>query len=182
MVVVVLRLLALDFLLRGVLLTAPQVFNILGSVSLSTQLHEIMQVVPWVIIGVLALSAILLWLYAPAIARLVTSGVSQEVSLGAITLADWYSIAFIGVGLFYMTSNFALILNWCHYFFKLAASNRPESGQAFDGYVVSSAIIPFIMGIILFVNGRKWGAILARKQLKSETSAEVPPTTSSPTT
>src|SRR5438132_10116916 len=81
---------------------------------------------PWGMLVGLVLCAVLLWVLALPIARLVTKRVPQEVSLGVLTLADCYSFAFVGVGLFYVASGLPHVLTWGHYVFKMAASTSGE--------------------------------------------------------
>lgn len=169
LVVVVLRLLALDFLLR----CAVQLTPLLMPYLISTHGAE-KPVVPWFIAGALIISAIALWLGAPLVARVVTHNVSSTISFGSMSLADCYSIAFIGVGLFYVVSHFPEVLNWGHYWFQAAASNAGSTwSDGLNKYQITQAIVPFVVGAILFVNGRRWGIALAKRHF-GESSPETP--------
>src|SRR5207253_3605936 len=116
-------LMALDFLLRVAIQLTPSLLSFMrvrhssppGESSLDAAL-------PWVMLVGLVLCAVLLWVLALPIARLVTKRVPQEVSLGVLTLADCYSFAFVGVGLLYVASGLPHVLTWGHYVFKMAAS------------------------------------------------------------
>jgi hypothetical protein len=119
---------------------------------------------PLLVLTALIIGAVLLWIFAMPIARLVTRGVSQDVSFGAMSLVDCYSIAFMAVGLFYMCSHLPQVLNWGHYFLKTAAPGHRDIEEGVSGYEVSQAFIPFIVGAVLFVNGRRWAVALARQQ------------------
>ena len=152
LVVVLLRLLTLDFLLRIALQIVPQVF----------QPYIDSTLVLLLLAGAIA-AAILLWVKALPIARFVTRGVPHDLSFGTMALVDCYSIAFIAIGLFYGVSHLPQVLNWTHFFLKSAASASSTIGQEYSGYDVSQAFIPFIVGIILFVKGRSWAATLARR-------------------
>jgi len=152
LVVIILRLMAFDFVLRAAVQLAPQLFRF---------------VVAWGLVFLLVVSAVVIWIVALPIARLVTRGVSRDISFGSLSLSDCYSVAFIGVGLFYIASHLPKVLNWIHYFFKAAASGHSDSEQGYSGYDVSQAFIPFIVGVVLFLNGRKWAMALARRQTES---------------
>jgi hypothetical protein len=172
LVVVVLRLMALDFFLRAAVQLAPQIVRF-------TEVYQhpgfddsrSLFILPWLLICVLVASAVLIWIYALSIARFVTRGVSQDLSFGALSLVDCYSVAFMAVGLFYISSHLPQVLNWAHYFLKAAASRPRDLEQGASGYDVSQAFIPFIVGLVLFVNGRKWAVALARRQTGSSSPA-----------
>jgi len=167
LVVVVLRLMALDFLLRVAVQLTPQLLLYLGLYQRSP-IDSGPSVLPWLALAALIASAVLLWFLALPIARFVTRGVSHDLSFGAMSLVDCYSIAFMAVGLFYISSGLPSVLNWTHYLFKMAATSAGSSWKEdVKWYDVSQAFIPFIVGIVLFVNGRTWAVGLARRQTES---------------
>ena len=182
LVVVILRLLSLNFFLDTAVRVAPQMlrFTELSQQVPPTQLNTILAM-PWLIVTGLIGGAIVLWMFAVPIARAVTHDVPADLSLGTLSLSDCYSIVFLGVGLLYIGNHFPQVLNWAHYLIKAAASH--STGDWKDNvkwYDVSQAVIPFIVGIILFVNGRKWAIALARQQVETPTAPKPPePTTES---
>lgn len=177
LVVVVLRLTALDFLLRVAVQLAPQLLQFLKFYENSPLGISPAQVAwPWVILVGLVGVAVLLWVLALPIARLVTRRLPQDISFGAMSLLDCYSIAFIGVGLFYIVGYLPQVLNWSHYFLKMAASHSGDSWKdQGNGYQVSQVFVPFIIGVLLFVNGRSWARILATRQEKAESQKQDAP-------
>jgi hypothetical protein len=172
LIVVVLRLMALDFFLRAAVQLAPQLLRFAG-IYQEGPLGDSrsMFVVAWGLVVLLLVTAILIWIFALPIARLVTRGVACDISFGSLSLSDCYSIAFIGVGVFYIASHLPQVLNWAHYFLKTAASGRRDTGEGANGYDVAQAFIPFIVGVVLFVNGRIWAVALARRQLEPSAAA-----------
>ncbi len=170
LVVVVLRLLSLNFLLQVAVTLTPQLLQFSRSYrELPSEFW--LAVLPWVVLGSMIACAVLLWILALPIARLVTRGVAQDISFGAMSLVDCYSIAFMAVGLLYIAGHLPQVLNWTFYLFKAAASRSgTEWRQEVNGYAVSQAYIPFIVGVILFVKGRSWAVTLARKQETAEAS------------
>jgi len=173
LVVVVLRLMALDFLLRVAVQMTPQILQFLHLSERSPlDSSRSFMVLPLLVLVAMIAAAVLLWRLALPIARFITRGVSHDLSFGAMSLVDCYSIAFMAVGLFYISSHLPEVLNWAHYSLKTAASGRRDTGDEVSGYVVSQAFIPFILGVVLFVNGRRWAVTLARRQ--TESSQPVP--------
>jgi hypothetical protein len=158
LVVVVLRLMALDFLLRVAVQLTPQILMVLRLWSRSPLDDSRSDLaLPLLVLAAMITCAVLFWVFAQPIARFVTRGISHDLSFGAVSLADCYSIAFMAVGLSYISSNLPLVLNWTHYLFKLAASSSGSSWKdEVKWYDVSQAFIPFIVGVVLFANGRRW--------------------------
>jgi hypothetical protein len=163
LIVVVLRLMALDFLTRVAVQFTPQLLRVLPVFENPIDAGRFMAL-PWLFLIGLIVAAVALWLYALPIARIVTRGVPVELSFGAMSLIDCYSIVFLTVGLSYIASHLPQVLNWAHYFVKTAASGHGNSEQPLNGYDISQAFIPFIIGLLLFINGRNWATSLARRQ------------------
>jgi len=182
LIVVFLRLMALNFLLQVAVQLSSQLLRFTevprqdgGSSMASYVLAPVLMVIGCMV------GAILIWIFAPSIARLVTRGVSCDLSLGSLSLVDCYSVAFIGLGLFYIAGYFPHVLNWVHYLFKLAASRPGDTWkQEVPWYDVSSVFITFIVGIVLFVKGRSWAVALARWQEKSESANQTVEGTGAP--
>ena len=169
LVVVALRLVALDFLLQVAIQLAPQLVRLGGAYS---RLSATDASLPWVLLMGFIVGAVVIWRYAVPIARLVTAGLENHVSLGMLSLIDCYSIAFLGVGLSYMARHLSQVLNWAHYLFKAAASQPGDTWkEGLNGYDLSQAFIPFLLGLLLFLNGRKWAVALARRQVDGSPDA-----------
>jgi hypothetical protein len=182
LIVVVLRLMALNFFLQVWVQLSPQLLR-LTEVSRQGGLTDMGSylVVPLIMVIGLIVGAILIWVFALSIARLATRGVSRDLSFGSLSLVDCYSVAFIGIGLFYIASHFPQVLNWAHYLFKAAASQPGDTWkQGVQWYDVWSAFIPFIVGIVLFVKGRSWAVALARSQGQSESANQTVERTGAP--
>jgi hypothetical protein len=173
LVVVVLRLMALDFLLRVAVQLTPQILMVLRLSSRSPlDDSRSVMVLPLLVLAAMIICAVLFWVFAPPIARLVTRGITHDLSFGALSLVDCYSIAFMAVGLFYISSHLPQVLNWTHYLFKAAATKAGDSWrEGVRWYDVSQAFIPFVVGVVLFVNGRRWAVALARRDTASTSPA-----------
>lgn len=172
LIVVILRLMAFNFFLQVPIQLSPQLLRLTenarddGFGGMASYL-----VVPIVMVIGLSVGAILIWVFALSIARFVTRGVSLDLSFGSLSLVDCYSVAFIGIGLFYIARHFPQVLNWAHFLFTSAASSAGDSWkERLRGYDIAQAFIPFIVGIVLFVKGRSWAVALARLQERSESA------------
>jgi len=182
LIVVILRLMALNFFVQVAIQLSPQLlrFTQLSRQGGLTEMGSYLVVPVMLVIG-LVVAAILLWVLALPIARLATRGVSQDLSFGSLSLVDCYSVAFMGIGLFYVASHFPQVLNWAHYLFKAAASKPGDTWkEGVQWYDVSSAFIPFAIGVVLFVKGRSWAVALAQRQDKSESANQTLERTSAP--
>src|ERR1041384_6909352 len=124
LVVVLLRLVSLNFLLGVAAQFAPLLLRFTSAYQRG-DFYGLLGL-SWLLIIGLAVGAVLLWLFAPPIAKLVTRGQPLELSFGTLGLADCYSIAFIGVGLFYSVGHAAQVLNWMHYLLRMAASHSAD--------------------------------------------------------
>jgi hypothetical protein len=87
LIVVGLRLMALDFLLRvGVQLT-PQILRFLRVYQPSPfRESSSSMLLPWLVLAGLIAAAVALWFLALPIARIVTRGVSRDLSFGVMSL------------------------------------------------------------------------------------------------
>jgi hypothetical protein len=174
LVIVILRLLSLNFFLDTAVRLAPQILRVtdLSQRASSADLDMILAM-PWLIVTGLIGGAIVLWMFAVPIARAVTRDVPADLSLGTLSLIDCYSIVFLGVGLLYIGNNFPQVLNWAHYLIKTAAAHSTADWKDnVKWYDLSQAVIPFIVGIILFVNGRQWAIALGKRQIGSDEPSE----------
>ena len=158
-VVVALRLMALNFLFQSVIqfLMIMQMYKHLPTdyLSLSTE---------FTVVGGMFICTVILWGFALPIARLVTRRMPQDISFGTVSLADCYSIAFMGIGLFYSIGHMAMVLHrTCSLFKKVAFCYKYSWIEELSDFHIAQEFVPFIIGIVLFVNGRKWAVALAKK-------------------
>jgi hypothetical protein len=177
LVVVVLRLMSLNFLLQGAVQIAPLFFRfaMISQQSGQGEMSWILSL-PWLVCLILGGCAVILWVFSVPIARFVTADLPADISLGALTLADCYSIAFMGVGLFCIIGHFAGVLIWTQSLIRMAANHQSYSwSEQVDWYQVTQTFVSVIFGIILFVNSRRWAIALARRH-----SEIVPPTGPNP--
>ena len=170
LVVVLLRLVSLNFFLQVLFQIALQLPRFSLAFQISPEGARHLPVLPLMIVVGLILAAVLLWACAPSIARLVTRGLAAELSFGTMSLADCYSIVFIGLGLLFAVNNFAHVLNWIHYLLRMASRPGNDWKDQVQWYDFTQPLFSFIVGIVLFVNGRKWAVALARRQTENAPS------------
>lgn len=162
---VILRLVAINFLMRVIVEFTPRILHFLMLTTRPVPLEpNSVAAIPWVVLAAMVGLAALIWFLSVPIARFVTKGVPKQLALGGMTVVDCYSIVFIGVGLFYIVSHLPYALTWIHYLFKLAVSHFGDAWkEQVRWYEIANAFIPFIFGVALFVNGRRWAVVLSEK-------------------
>jgi hypothetical protein len=96
------------------------------------------------------------------VARLVAKGLPFELSLGNLSLADCYSIAFTVLGVVYIVSHLAPVWNWLWFALQsLIHGPRFPWNDRTQGYKIATAFLPFIAGIVMLIKRRKWALRLA---------------------
>ena len=148
-VVIVIRLFALNWLLTAV--------PLLLSAATTPLPHErhlsavLMLYAPAVLLLIVAAG---LWILTPAIARFVSRGVDTSVSIGGLSRSDLYSFAFVFLGLFFILSSFADVINWIHYFATASHSTPDPRGQNF--YQLTRPCLTFVAGVVSLVGAPRW--------------------------
>lgn len=173
-IVVVLRLLALNFILRVAVQGTTMVLQSTAFLDMNRSPEVWLVLAPWLYMIALAACAVVFWIYAGSIARLVTKGESQQASLGALTLVDCYAIAFTVVGLIYMAANLAVILNWFHFYMMAGAERGTSLRPPVNHYQLAGPLITFVTGFLLLVKARKWSLALARRHAADDPKAGMP--------
>jgi hypothetical protein len=166
LIAIALRLTAFNFLVRVVVeLTTPLL--IFAGVY-QRPADDASMTVGWALVASLTLGALLLWFLALPTARLVARSAPGDLSFDNLTLADCYSIAFVGIGLVYIISHAAGVWNWTTFFLhSLIHGPRSPFADRSRGYEVANIFIPFIIGILLIVKRRKWSVALAGKRVEN---------------
>jgi hypothetical protein len=168
LLVVALRLMVIDFLLQLVRVAMQYGFQFLVEPSPSSDNPgTILAVFFMSLLSVCILAAaIFIWAIALPIAERISRGVPHDITLGSLTLADCYSVAFMGIGLYYVIGESASVLNLSFYWLKNSAPGNGNPNDGLSGYDISQSLVPFIAGVMLFVKSRQWAVALARHQGK----------------
>lgn len=107
-------------------------------------------------LGVL-LCSVIAWIAAPFLARFIARKYDAPVAVSGLSLQDLYSFAFVFLGLYFVLSSLADVLNWLHYALAVAASRGdfdPERNKSLYG--LSRPLITLVAGCVCLVSGRRW--------------------------
>ncbi|CAN5401404.1 hypothetical protein BH09VER1_BH09VER1_09140 [soil metagenome] len=162
-VVIVLRLFALNWLFYDVYLWAVAVQS-----SLSDPRSPFLVVAGFAPSFLLLLAIVLLWILAPRISRLVSPGVDPSVAFSDLTRYDLYCFGFVFLGLYFILSSFAEVINWTHYFATVAHNGGmpdPElQRQSF--YQLTRPALTFVGGLVSLLGASRWAKRLVRREEK----------------
>jgi hypothetical protein len=164
-VIVVLRLFAIQMFVQGLSLTFSVAATLVGA---GTWPRGYFSYLPAVAFFVLAF---LEWLLAPAISRLVTRTHDSVVSIGGLSREDLYCFAFVFLGLYFVLVSIAPTLNWLHYFFTVsseAAGPHPQARKSF--YDLSSHLITLVAGLVALLRARQCAQKLLRIEQRERPS------------
>ncbi len=162
-VVIVIRLFVLNSLLCVLALTASAVMTPLPS----KQSFLVVQM-PYVPAVLMLIVAVLLWILAPVVARLVTRGVDASVSVGSLSRADLYNFAFVFLGLFFILSSIGDVINWLHYF-ATASQESPERDPRIQNlYQLTRPCLTLAAGLVSLLGAPRWTKKLVGREQKSE--------------
>jgi len=170
LVVVALRLIALNSIIETIVWLLAQLTPILRFFSPEGLSLKVILLICF--FGLLLITfAVLLWVFAIPAARFITKGIDRDISFSPISLLDCYTIAFVGIGLFYGVRCLPDAGYWIYNIFKAVAFNAGrEWKERIDFYQAMQAVIPFVVGLILLFQGRSLAVLLMRKQEKKEFS------------
>src|SRR5690348_7303712 len=144
-IVVGLRLTAINFLLRIIIALATPLLIFAGVYRRTGD--DGSATVGWMLVGALFVGAVLLWVLALPVARLVARGLPEEIALGDLSLTDCYALGFMLVGLFYVLSHLAGVWNWTGFVFQsFVHGPRYPWSDSTRRYEIANAFVPFIAG------------------------------------
>lgn len=170
LVVVVLRLMALKLFCLGGL----QIIHYFSQerTIYADNYFDIRHPFPWLMFSSLVFLSLALWVMALPVARMVTHGVSTDLSFGALALVDCYTLAFMGIGLYFVLNYLPYALKLTDFIFRTAATGAGDSWkQDLRPYEVSETFIPLALGAVLFYNARKWAMALAKRDISVKAPA-----------
>jgi hypothetical protein len=158
-VIIVIRLFALNWLLTAV--------PLLLSAAATPLPHErglsvvLMPYAPAVLLLIFAAG---LWILTPAIARFVSRGVDTSVSIGSLSRSDLYSFAFVFLGLFFILSSFADVINWIHYF----ATVSRHDPRVQNLYQLTRPCLTLALGLVSLLGAPRWTKKLVAYDQKNQ--------------
>jgi hypothetical protein len=148
-VVIVIRLFALNWLFCALPLLASAAMT-----PLAPERRFLAVLMPYLPAMLLVIFAVGLWILTPVIVRIVSRGVDTSVSIGGLSRADLYSFAFVFLGLYFILSSFAEVINWIHYF--ATASHSTPDPRAENFYQLTRPCLTFVAGVVSLVGAPRW--------------------------
>jgi len=162
-VIIVLRLFTLNWLLYDITLWTIAFLSLSPSVSVSSQPSFIALYAPP---SLILLAAILVWLLAPMIARLVSPDPDATVDMSSLTLYHLYCFGFVFLGLYFVLSSFADVINWTHYLAMEAHNSSKPDPQGQSLYQASRPVLTFVGGLVSLLGAPRWAKKLQRREEK----------------
>ena len=164
---ILLRLFSLNWLLLGIVHSVPLV-NIIFSVG-GGERYAFVVVQPILYTA----AAVIAWVAAPKISKLVSKNNDKELNLKGVTSYQLYSTAFISLGLYFTLSSFASVFNWLHFF----AINSSESygfhhEAAPSYYELTESLLTVIVGITVIFTAHVWARKLVRVEERESVKYE----------
>jgi len=122
-------------------------------------------------VGVLFVFFVFLWMLSLPLSRLVTRKIPKDVSLGALSIVDCYSVGFVMAGLFYAVGNMPDVVYVTFDIFRMIVST-PWDGwkHQIDWYPMARAMIPFAAGVALVLKGPSLARHLAKAGERGESA------------
>lgn len=160
-VVIVVRLFALNWLLTSV----PLLLSAAAAYRPSDE-HQLFGFVILYAPGVLLLVfAAAFWILAPTVAGSVTRSVNTNLNIDGLSRSDLYSFAFVFLGLYFILSSFADVINWIHYFATLSHYNLTSNPRHEDLYGLTRPFLTLIAGLVSLLGAPRWTTkLLSRDQ------------------
>jgi hypothetical protein len=160
-VVIVLRLFALNWLA-----TAIPLFLSAATLTLPSE-RNLSVVLRYAPAALLLVAAAALWVLAAPIGRFVSRGVDTSVSIGSLSRADLYSFAFVFLGLFFVLSSFADVINWVHYFATVSPDGHRPDPRAHNLYQLTRPFVTLALGLLSLVGAPRWTKKLISRDQKA---------------
>ena len=161
-VVIVMRLFALNWFVSAL--------PLLLSAATTPLPHErstfalLMPYAPGVLLLIFAVG---LWILSSAIARLASRGVETRVTIGGLSRSDLYSFAFVFLGLFFILSSLADVINWIHYF-TVSHEDPRHDPRIQNFYQLTRSCFTLALGLISLLGAPRWTKKLVARDQKNQ--------------
>jgi hypothetical protein len=150
-VVIVIRLFALNWLL-----TAIPLFLSAAATPLPHERGLSVVLMPYAPSVLLLIFAAGLWILTSTVARFVSRGVDTSMSIGSLSRFDLYSFAFVFLGLFFILSSFADVINWIHYFATVPREDPRHDQRVRDLYQLTRPCLTLALGLVSLLGAPRW--------------------------
>jgi hypothetical protein len=104
----------------------------------------------------LLLAAVGLWFLAPLIARLVVRPADTSVHLGGLTRSDLYSFAFVFLGLYFILSSIADVIDWVHFFTAISHDDPRNDPSIQNFYDLTRPCLTLVAGLVSLLGAPRW--------------------------
>ena len=100
--------------------------------------------------------------------QLVSRGADTSVSIGGLTRADLYSFAFVFLGLYFILSSFADVINWIHYFVTVSHNDPARDPHVENLYQLTRPCLTFVAGLVSLIGAPHWTKKLVSHDQKAQ--------------
>ena len=119
--------------------------------------------------AILLIFCVCLWVTVPWIARIVSRGADATVTLANLSRYDLYSFGFVFLGLFFVLSSFADVINWLHYFTTVSPGTVGADPRTQKLYQLTRPFLTLAAGLVSLLGAPRW----AKKLLSYEEKPQV---------
>jgi hypothetical protein len=113
--------------------------------------------------------AVGIWYLAPHIARLVTRPADASVNVGGLSRSDLYSFAFVFLGLYFILSSIADVMDWVHYFTTVSKDDPRNDPSIQNFYDLTRPCLTLLAGLLSLLGAPRWTKKLVSRDAKSQT-------------
>ena len=163
-VVIVLRLFAANWLLTAVPLFLTAAATPLPRDRTAAAAVAFVYATP----ALLLIFTAVLWMLSGPVARFVSRGVDATVSVGSLSRSDLYSFAFVFLGLFFILSSVADVINWLHYFSTASAEAAREAPAIQNLYQLTRPCLTLALGFVSLLGAPQWTKKLVAYDAKGQ--------------
>jgi hypothetical protein len=163
-VLIVVRLFALSWLLQALALIASAI-----AVPLPRGHYAFAILIHYGPVVLLTILAIFLWILSPVVARFVSRGFDTAVNMGSLSRSDLYSFAFVFLGLFFILSSFADVINWIHYF-AVAPEDLRHDPRIQNFYKLTRPCLTLAAGLVSLLGAPTWTKKVLSRDRKNGTA------------
>lgn len=108
--------------------------------------------------------AVLLWLAAPKIGKLIAQGNDQECCATSISFHQLLVAMFVGLGVYFCLSSFGAIFNWIHFLaMEQAAPKAIPDGMSRSYYSLTQEALTFAAGLFVIFTAQKWALKISKQ-------------------
>ena len=126
--------------------------------------HDSFSIPPLAAPSIFLLAGALFWVFAPFLSRQFTRGADSAISLEGVSLASLYSTAFVGLGLWFALGNFAIAINWIHYYISYGSNIEKMTNTGLGSfYNFSQPAMTVVAGVVLVASARIWARKLTKE-------------------